>query len=133
MGYIWRMENTEKHCCHCESHSDKKSHRSTFSLGSHSSDPQDIFICPMHPEVRQVGPGSCPKCGMALESLIGDTSDDHELRDMLKRFWWAAIFTIPLFILSMGDMFIGHGFSRLISEEGKIWVEFILATLSANF
>ncbi|NRA44348.1 MAG: hypothetical protein HRU09_05265 [Oligoflexales bacterium] len=62
------------------------------------------FICPMHPEVKKFGPGDCPKCGMALEPLLGEGGDDSEYKDMLRRFIWAAIFAVPLFIIAMGDM-----------------------------
>src|SRR5687768_12772502 len=67
--------------------------------------PGTIYTCPMHPEVRQVGPGSCPKCGMALEPEVPTDApaDDSELRDMTRRFWIAVVLTLPLFVISMGD------------------------------
>ena len=57
-----------------------------------------IFTCPMDPEVEQVGPGSCPKCGMALEpkTLALRDQDDSELRNMSRRFLFAALFSLPL-------------------------------------
>ena len=91
-------------------------------------DPEGIYTCPMHPEVRQIGPGSCPKCGMALEPLIADNSEDTELKDMIKRFWLAALFTIPLFILSMGDLLPGQPISKLLSSQWQVILEFLLAT-----
>ena len=59
----------------------------------------------MHPEVRQVGPGSCPICGMALEpeQISLDDAPDPELIDMTRRFWIALALTIPVFALEMGS------------------------------
>jgi Cu+-exporting ATPase len=71
------------------------------------------FTCPMHPEVRQIGPGSCPICGMALEPEAGGTHDDTELSAMTRRLWIAAALTVPLVILDMaahfGVMLLPHG------------------------
>src|SRR5215472_13065976 len=63
-----------------------------------------IYTCPMHPEVRQTGPGSCPICGMALEpQLTGSVEGSNpELADMTRRFWAALILALPVFILEMG-------------------------------
>ena len=65
-----------------------------------------IYTCPMHPEIRQPGPGSCPICGMALEpeTVSLDDGPDPELVDMSRRFWWSALFTLPLFAYAMGDL-----------------------------
>src|SRR5262249_37793054 len=65
-----------------------------------------IHTCPMHPEIRQVGPGSCPKCGMALEPVetTADEGPNPELVDMSRRFWWSALLTAPLLALVMGEM-----------------------------
>ncbi|MBK24522.1 MAG: copper-translocating P-type ATPase [Halobacteriovorax sp.] len=93
-----------------------------------SSDPNAIYTCPMHPEIRQIGQGSCPKCGMALEPLIANDSENEELKDMSKRFWLAALFTIPLFIISMGDLFPGQPISKIISPKFKVYLELFLAT-----
>jgi Cu+-exporting ATPase len=61
-----------------------------------------IYICPMHPEVRQEGPGSCPKCGMALEpELVTLEEDTSELKDMTRRFWVSVLFTLPLVVFAM--------------------------------
>src|SRR5690606_34526836 len=60
-----------------------------------------IYTCPMHPEIRQVGPGSCPICGMALEPLLvsADSGPNPELADMTRRFWIGLALTIPVFVL----------------------------------
>ncbi|MBL9091800.1 MAG: YHS domain-containing protein, partial [Planctomycetaceae bacterium] len=60
------------------------------------------YTCPMHPEIEQDHPGSCPKCGMALEpKTVSAEEDDSELRDMTRRFWVASVLTAPLFFLAM--------------------------------
>src|SRR5436853_3387254 len=62
-----------------------------------------IYTCPMHPEVRQTGPGSCPICGMALEPEIAtaDSGANPELADMSRRFWIGLVLTLPVFALEM--------------------------------
>ncbi len=87
-----------------------------------------LYTCPMHPEIKQVGPGSCPKCGMALEPIIATEDDKTELNDMSRRFWLASVFTIPLFIIAMGDMLPGHPISSFLSPKWKVMLELILAT-----
>ena len=78
-----------------------------------------VYTCPMHPEIRSDGPGACPKCGMALEPTrpAADEEESHELRDMKRRFWFAAALTVPLLVLSMGDMLPGQPISRLLSTR----------------
>jgi Cu+-exporting ATPase len=63
----------------------------------------DTYTCPMHPEVRQMGPGACPKCGMALEpeTVTGEEEENPELVDMTRRFWVSAALTAPLVAVSM--------------------------------
>ena len=71
-----------------------------------------IYTCPMHPEIRQVGPGACPICGMALEPELvsADDAPNAELIDMTRRFWIGLALTLPVFILEMGAHLIGaHG------------------------
>src|SRR3984885_1088610 len=83
------------------------------------------YTCPMHPEVRQVGPGDCPICGMALEpELVSlDDAPDPELADMTRRFWIALVLTLPVFALEMG----GHlGLMHLPLWSN--WVSFALST-----
>ncbi|UGY20005.1 heavy metal translocating P-type ATPase [Bradyrhizobium septentrionale] len=86
-----------------------------------------IYTCPMHPEVRQVGPGSCPICGMALEpeQISLDDGPDPELIDMTRRFWIALALTLPVFVLEMG----GHlGLGHLVPQDWSNWISFVLAT-----
>jgi P-type Cu+ transporter len=85
-----------------------------------------IYTCPMHPEVRQVGPGSCPICGMALEpeQVSLDDAPDPELIDMVRRFWIALALTVPVFALEMG----GHLGLHLLPPAWSNWISLVLAT-----
>jgi len=87
-----------------------------------------VHICPMCPEVRNVGPGACPSCGMALEAEdISLEEEDHsELRDMTRRFIVCALLTLPVFILAMGGMI--PGLHDWLPRGSGRWVEFLLAT-----
>ena len=87
-----------------------------------------IYTCPMHPEIRQIGPGSCPICGMGLEPEIAtaDTGPNPELIDMTRRFWIGLVLTLPVFVLEMGGHLVGgHG---LIDQTLSNWIQFALAT-----
>ena len=68
-----------------------------------------IYTCPMHPEIRQQGPGSCPICGMALEPEMpsADTGPNPELADMTRRFWIGLVLALPVMVLEMGGHFVG--------------------------
>ncbi|MBX3352954.1 MAG: heavy metal translocating P-type ATPase [Phycisphaeraceae bacterium] len=92
--------------------------------------PKDaIYTCPMHPEVRQVGPGDCPICGMALEPLDATAEQDlSELRDMTRRFWISAVFSAPLLLYVMGNMLFDHPFHRVVSPAVSQWAELVLAS-----
>jgi heavy metal translocating P-type ATPase len=88
-------------------------------------------VCPMHPDVRSIGPGRCPKCGMALEpegAVAGDPFE-HEHREMRRRLALAASLTAPLVVLAMGGMLLGHGRHALLPEPANGWVQLVLATL----
>ena len=84
----------------------------------------------MHPEVRQDGPGSCPKCGMALEPEAPREGEpeNEELRNMRRRFGVSALLTLPVFALAMGKMFPGLPIQGLASDRALIGVELLLAT-----
>lgn len=87
------------------------------------------YTCPMHPEVLEDEPGDCPKCGMALEPVQGhQTEENHELVDMTRRFWFAAVLTVPLVTIAMGDMLPSRPFSTLLPGQQRLWLEFALAT-----
>ena len=93
---------------------------------------QREYTCPMHPEVLQVGPGSCPSCGMDLEpkEVSLEEGDNPELRNMTRRFWISLALTVPVFILAMGEMVPGLSawISRLASPRTLNLAELILAT-----
>ena len=86
-----------------------------------------IYICPMDPEVRQEGPGTCPICGMALEpeTVSLDHGPDPELIDMTRRFWIALALTLPVFVLEMGSHL---GLMQLVPQVTSNWISFALAT-----
>src|SRR5258705_332114 len=72
-----------------------------------------VFTCPMHPEIRHIGPGNCPKCGMALEPLlIEPEADTAELDDMTRRLWVSAALTLPLLFVTMGEFVPGLSLHR---------------------
>ena len=86
-----------------------------------------IYTCPMHPEVRQQGPGSCPICGMALEpETVGiDDGPNPELVDMTRRFWIGLALALPIFVLEMGQHVLGL---HLLGAPISGWVQLVLAT-----
>ena len=71
--------------------------------------PGTIYTCPMHPQIRQVGPGNCPICGMALEPEVAtsDSGPNHELLHMTRRFWIGLVLAVPVFLLEMGGHLTG--------------------------
>lgn len=87
-----------------------------------------IYTCPMHPQIRQVGPGSCPICGMALEPVIAsaDAGPNPELLDMTRRFWIGTILTVPVVALEMG--FHLTGLAHYMSQTTSNWLQMLLAT-----
>jgi Cu+-exporting ATPase len=87
-----------------------------------------IYTCPMHPEIRQQGPGSCPICGMALEPEIAtaDSGPNPELVDFTRRFWIGLALTVPVFVLEMGAHIVGaHGW---IDPVLSAYIQFAFAT-----
>ncbi|MGN6284227.1 MAG: heavy metal translocating P-type ATPase [Afipia sp.] len=89
--------------------------------------PGTIYTCPMHPEIRQEGPGSCPICGMALEpeTVSLDDKPDPELIDMTRRFWIGLALTLPVFVIEMTSHVFGI---HLLSPMVANWVSLVLAT-----
>ncbi len=87
-----------------------------------------VYTCPMHPEVRQVGPGSCPICGMALEPemVTADAQPNPELADMTRRFWIGLALTLPVFALEMGGhLFDLHG---VVDARLSAWIQLAFST-----
>ncbi len=92
----------------------------------HGDDPAK-YTCPMHPEVIQDGPGSCPVCGMALEPMevTLEEQENPELLNMNRRLWWSLALTIPIVVITMGEMVLGQA---LVSPSVGKWIQLILAT-----
>src|SRR5262245_38163780 len=90
--------------------------------------PGTKYTCPMHPEIVRDGPGTCPKCGMALEPMIphAGAEDDTELRDMTRRFVIAAVLTLPVFVLAMAPMIPGVNLPHWLLSAST-WVGLVLA------
>ncbi|WP_255528739.1 copper-translocating P-type ATPase [Methylobacter sp. BlB1] len=89
------------------------------------------WVCPMHPEIVRNEPGNCPICGMALEPRTIEAEQaerNPELTDMSRRFWFAAVLTVPLVLVAMGDMLPGRPVSQLFSPRAHMLVELALAT-----
>lgn len=87
------------------------------------------YTCPMHPEIVRDAPGICPKCGMALEPTVAtlDERENPELVDMQRRFWVSALFTVPVFLLGMGEMIPGDPIGALLPSGTRNIVECVLA------
>ena len=92
--------------------------------------PGAIYTCPMHPQIRQTGPGSCPICGMTLEpvEVTAEAAPNNELADMSRRFWIGLVLTLPVFILEMGSHVPRLGLHDFVPEQTSIWVQFALST-----
>ncbi|MDQ1625418.1 MAG: P-type Cu+ transporter [Actinomycetota bacterium] len=87
------------------------------------------YTCPMHPEVRQLGPGACPICGMALEpvTVTADSGPSAELSDMTRRFWIAVLLSVPVVIVEMGGD-LSAAMRDVISPTASHWIQLVLAT-----
>jgi Cu+-exporting ATPase len=88
-----------------------------------------VFTCPMHPEIRQEGPGSCPICGMALEPLeVTAEGPNVELIDMTRRFWIGLVLSLPVVALEMGGHIPALSFQALVTPRLAVWLQFGFAT-----
>ncbi|MGA2964823.1 MAG: heavy metal translocating P-type ATPase [Terriglobales bacterium] len=100
------------------------------SAGNAAKDAR-AYICPMCPEVRQIEPGPCPKCGMALDPespALTVEEDNPELRDMTRRFWISLTLTAPLLAIAMGSMLWPHAFLALPGPRALPWLQLLLST-----
>ena len=88
------------------------------------------YTCPMHPEVMGDAPGDCPLCGMALEPMGAPVSEaaDPEFLEMRRRFWIAAAFTLPVFLVAMAEMVPGRPLDELLTRTRQTWLQLALAT-----
>ncbi|MDO9055007.1 MAG: heavy metal translocating P-type ATPase [Sulfuricurvum sp.] len=136
----YQSDYKERHYLFCSAHCQHKfeehpehylpAEPSSQSCPDHSCSIDDtrIYTCPMHPEVEQKGPGSCPKCGMALEpKSIQLEEDTSEVDAMVRRFWISTIFASVVFISAMGSMFLPHTFSAMITPKTAQWAEMLLS------
>ncbi|HEV7179710.1 MAG TPA: HAD-IC family P-type ATPase, partial [Candidatus Baltobacteraceae bacterium] len=92
--------------------------------------PDAIYTCPMHPEIRQDGPGSCPLCGMALEPLTitAGVQPNDELTDMSRRFWLGVLLTVPIFVLEMGSHIAPRPLHELVSSHTSVLIQWVCST-----
>jgi len=132
--------NTRSHnhsCCMHEEH--HKHHHTSKGApqkgGKYDKVPEGytgtVYTCPMHPEVRSPGPGSCPLCGMGLEPetvTAVDEGPNPELVDFNKRFWVGVLLTVPLLVLSMSPIFGFYQIRDFLGERTALWLELILGT-----
>jgi P-type Cu+ transporter len=96
---------------------------------SHPAMPRE-YTCPMHPEIVQDHPGTCPICGMALEprTITAVAEENPELRDMTRRFWVSVFLTLPVFLIGMNDLLPGRLLERVASMDVLGWIQLALAT-----
>ncbi len=88
-----------------------------------------IYTCPMHPEVEQDHPGDCPICGMALEpkQVAAGPEDNAELRDMTRRFWIGGALALPVFLVAMAEMILGHDLPAILIGRPAQWIQLLLS------
>ena len=127
-GTVMKGAAHEPSCCaHHQQSAD--AHPPTAAKPVAKGDQSQVeYTCPMHAQIRQMGPGSCPICGMALEPLVAtaEVVENAELVDMTRRFWVGLALTVPVFVLEMGShLFDLHKF---ISPQASNWVQLVLST-----
>ncbi len=88
------------------------------------------YTCPMHPEILESRPGSCPKCGMALEpkTITADEEDNSELKDMQRRFLLAILFTLPVVAAAMLELIPGVDLGKIASKRSLAWIQLAFAS-----
>jgi P-type Cu+ transporter len=113
------------HQAHCGAHG---GHRA--QAARHSASASTQWTCPMHPEIVRDGPGACPICGMALEPLFpaAGPEESPELADMQRRLWVSAALTLPLLVLTMGEMVIGSALIPALAGRARSFIELALAS-----
>ncbi|WP_345977693.1 heavy metal translocating P-type ATPase [Sulfurimonas sp. HSL3-7] len=118
-----------EHCLHKFKAHPKQFLGQTPSPAEEKNGNATIYTCPMHPEVRQDHPGSCPKCGMALEPVTAGVNEEHsELTDMRRRFWIGMVLALPVFFLAMIADMVPDWLPQRLSMRTVQWIEFVLAT-----
>jgi Cu+-exporting ATPase len=130
--------SADHHAHHVHDHATRQGHH---DHGAHAgrapspstlppkADAKDVeYTCPMHPQVRQIGPGNCPICGMALEPVLAtaQAGDSPELRDMTRRFWGGLALSLPVLVLEMGAHLVD--IHHLIGQQTSNWVQLLFGT-----
>jgi P-type Cu+ transporter len=107
-----------------------RTHRATSIATSNRVGAGVIYTCPMHSQIRQVGPGNCPICGMTLEPVkaTAEVGENHELTDITRRFWVGSVLTVPVFVLEMGSHISSVGIHQLAAPQVSTWIQFALST-----
>ncbi len=105
-----------------------------YLSGAHRKAEADVpagtqYTCPMHPEIVQIGPGSCPICGMALEPVLvtAEAEPNPELIDFTRRFWVGVVLSTPLLVMAMGEMVPGFSFHAVLPGASFGWTQLVLA------
>lgn len=123
------QKTSNGHHHHHHQHGDH-GHPATATAAGVSAEPSDgvVYTCPMHPQIRQIGPGNCPICGMALEPemVTAETGPSPELIDMRRRFWIGLVLTVPVVALEMGTHFLD--LHMLMGTQASNWLQLVLAT-----
>jgi P-type Cu+ transporter len=139
MHLVSEETNGPGHGAHDQIHSAHMEHHPAASApvrgGKYDTVPADfagpVYTCPMHAEVRQTKPGSCPICGMGLEretAVAGDEGPNPELLDFTRRFWVGVALTIPLLVLTMPAAAGFTAIREFFGERTTLWIELVLGT-----
>ncbi|GLK74946.1 copper-translocating P-type ATPase [Methylopila jiangsuensis] len=129
---VEHASNTEFFCsagCKAKFEADPAKYLSPSTAEPEPMPKGTAYTCPMHPEIRQDGPGSCPICGMALEPdlVTAEAQPNHELADMTRRFWIGLALALPVFVLEMGSHLF-PAIHHLVPPSVSVWIQFALAT-----
>ncbi len=121
-------EHGQHSCCKPDQHPQHHDHNREAPKRAAAGNPDVIYTCPMHPQIRQQGPGFCPICGMALEPLVAraEPAANAELIDMTRRFWIALVLSLPVIALGMLAELLG--LNHEIDPAVSAWVQFGFAT-----